>query len=119
MSYEKKETFMGENKSILMFAGELFQNMSVKMSKVNVATHLTTEGVLKAGTPVSKDGKVVDGTITTADKAIGLTYRDVNFTYSNGNESVPVIIFGFVKASAISTLVTADVKTALKMIQIL
>jgi hypothetical protein len=118
MSYEKKETFMGENKSILAFAGELFQNIPVIVTKTNVAAYLTDD-VLKAGTPISKDGKVVDGTTVTADKAIGLLYRDINFKYSNGNESVPVTIFGFVKESALPALVTAGVKTALKMIQIL
>lgn len=118
MSFEKTETYMGENKSILMFAGELFQNLSVKVAKADVKTYLT-DNVLVAGTPISAEGKVVDGTTVTADKAIGLLYRDINFKYSNGNESVPVTIFGFVKASSISELVTDDVKTALKMIQIL
>lgn len=118
MSYENKETFMGENKSILMFAGELFQNIPVKVAKTAIAAYLIDD-VLKAGTPISKEGKVVDGTTVTADKAIGLLYRDINFKYSNGNESVPVTIFGFVKATSLPALVTADVKTALKMIQIL
>lgn len=119
MSIEQKETYMGENKSILMFAGDLFQNMSIKMAKSDVTPYLTTDGILKAGTPVSKNGKVVDGTTITADKTFGITYRDVNFKYSNGNESVPVTIFGFIKASAVSALVTDAVKSALKMIQFL
>ena len=118
MSYEKSESYMGENKSILMFAGELFQNMPVKIAKTDVTTYLTDD-VLKAGTPISKDGKVVDGTTVTADKAIGLLYKDISFKYCNGNVSAPVTIFGFVKASSVSALVTAGVKIALKMIQIL
>lgn len=118
MSMEQKETYMGENKSILMFA-QNFQNIPVKISKANVAAYLTADGILSAGTPVTKDGKVVDGTTVTADKTIGITYRNVNFKYSNGNESVPVTIFGFVKLSAMTALVTDTVKAALKMIQFL
>lgn len=118
MSMEEKETYMGENKSILMYA-QNFQNIAIKMSKADVSKYLTTDGILPAGTPVTKDGKVVDGTTITGDKAIGITYRNVNFKYSNGNESVPVTIFGFVKLSAMTALVTDSVKAALKMIQFL
>lgn len=118
MSYEKTESYMGKNESILALAGELFQNTSVKVAKADVATYLT-DNVLKAGTPLSKDGKVVDGTTVTADKAFGLLYRDVDFTYCNGNESVPVTIFGFIKSDLMPASVTDTVKAAFKMIQFL
>lgn len=115
MSLEKKETIFGENKSLLAVAGELFQNIPVKISKSDV-TSILEDGVLKAGTPISADGKFVDGTTVTADKTFGLVYRDINFTYSNGNESVPLTVFGFVKSTGLPTSVTNDVKTSLKMI---
>ncbi|MDU1340231.1 hypothetical protein [Clostridium butyricum] len=118
MSYERTEKIMGENKSILLVAGMLFQNISVKVKKTDVAAFLTN-GKLKAGTPLTKDGKVVDGTTITADKAFGLLYRDIDLTYSNGNETVPVTIFGFVNSKLLPETVTADVKAALKMIQVL
>lgn len=115
MSLERKETIFGENKSILAMAGELFQNIPVKVKKSDVESILEN-GILKAGTPISADGKYVDGTTVTADKALGLVYRDINFTYSNGNESIPLTVFGFVKSTGLPTSVTNDVKTALKMI---
>ena len=118
MSYENKQTYMGENKTILEFAGELFQNAMVKVKKIDIAE---AEGkrVLKAGTIISKDGKVVDGSTVTNDKAFGLVYRDVDFTYSNGTETIPVTIFGFVKEKALPKTVPEEAKTALKMIQFL
>lgn len=118
MSYERTEKLMGENKSILLVAGMLFQNVPVKVKKTDIASYLV-DGKLKAGTPLSKNGKVVDGTTVTADKAFGLLYKDIDFTYSNGNESVPVTIFGFVNSKVVPNTVTNDVKSALKMIQFL
>ena len=115
MSFEKKETLFGENKFILAMAGELFQNIPVKVKKTDV-TSILEDGVLKAGTPISADGKYVDGTTVTADKVIGLLYKDVNFTYSNGNESVSVTVFGFVKSDGLPSTVTEDIKSKLKMI---
>lgn len=118
MSYERTEKIMGENKSILLVAGMLFQNLNVKVTKSDVESVLV-DGKLKAGTPLSKDGKVVDGTTVTADKVFGLLYRDIDFTYSNGNESVPVTIFGFVNSKVVPSSVTDNIKAALKMIQFL
>lgn len=118
MSYERTEKIMGENKSILLVAGMLFQNVSIKVSKTDIASYLE-EGKLKAGTPLTKDGKVVDGTTVAASKVFGLLYRDFDFTYSNGNETVPVTVFGFVNSKVLPDKVTEDVKAALKMIQIL
>ncbi|MCD3230831.1 MULTISPECIES: hypothetical protein [Clostridium] len=118
MSYETKQTYMGENKTILEFAGELFQNAMVKVKKTDIAEE-KGKRILKAGTVISKDGKVVDGSTVTNDKAFGLVYRDADFTYSNGTETIPVTIFGFIKEKALPKTISEDVKKALKMIQFL
>lgn len=118
MSYETSQTYMGENKTILKFAGELFQNTIVKVAKTDVA-EVDGKRILAAGTVISKDGKVVDGTVVTHDKAFGLVYKDVNFTYSSGTETVPVTIFGFIDESALPAEVAAEAKTAMKMLMFL
>lgn len=115
MSLQRKDTIFGENKSILAMAGESFQNIPVKVNKSDVESALV-DNVLKAGTPMTADGKYVDGTTITDDKAFGLVYRDIDFTYSNGNESVPLTVFGFIKSSAMPERVNDTVKKALKMI---
>jgi len=113
---EVKTTYMGENKTILKLAGELFQNVNIKATKTNITAALNADGCLPAGTVVTKDGKYVDGTIITDDKAYGLVYREVCFKYSNGNESIPVLIFGFVNESTLPKVVSATAKTAMKML---
>ena len=118
MSYVTKTTYMGENKSILQFAGELFQNTMVKVKKTDVE-EADGKRILKAGTVISKDGKVVDGSTVTNDKAFGLVYRDVDFTHSNGNETIPVTIFGFVKEKSLPKSVETEAKAAMKMIMFL
>lgn len=117
---ENQKTYMGENKSILQFAGELFENTLVKVSKTDVPLDSTTgKRILKAGTILSKAGKIVDGTTILNTDAFGLVYRDVDLTLSNGNESVPVTIFGFIKESVLPVAVPADAKTAMKMLMFL
>lgn len=118
MSYENKQTYMGENKTILELAGDLFQNVNVKVLKSDVS-EADGKRILKAGTFITKEGKIVDGTTVTDDKAFGLVYRDVNFTYSNGNETVPVLIFGFINSTTLPKQPSATVKTALKMVTFL
>lgn len=115
---ETTKTYFGENKTILALAGELFQNTNVKVDADDVAT-VDGKKILKAGTVLAKDGKIVDGTTVTHDKAFGLVYRDVDFTLSNGIENVPVTIFGFVKESELPAVVHADAKAVMKMIQFL
>jgi hypothetical protein len=115
MSIEKSNAYMGENKTILELAGELFQNINVKVSKADISSSLV-DGRLKAGTILSKDGKVVDGTTITDDKAYGLVYSDINFTNSNGKETVPVTIFGFIKESTLPKAPSPAAKTAMKML---
>lgn len=115
MSIEKSKSYMGENKTILALAGELFQNVNVKVAKVDINTSLV-DGILKAGTILSKDGKVVDGTTITDDKSYGLVYSDINFTDSNGKETVPVTIFGFIKESTLPKAPSTAAKMAMKML---
>ncbi|MCT4583767.1 MAG: hypothetical protein N4A54_02480 [Peptostreptococcaceae bacterium] len=110
MSFERKRTVFGENKTILEFAGELFQNAMVKVTSSDFQIK---EGkkLLKAGTILSKEGKVVNDAT-----AFGIVYRDVNLTYSNGTETVPVTIFGFVKESALEVKPSQEAKNSMKMI---
>lgn len=118
MSYERTERIMGENKSILLMSGELFQNVPIKVKKADIAASLVN-GVLKAGTLLSKDGKVVDGTTVTNDKAFGVVYKDMDFTYSNGNETVSITIFGFINEKALPKEVPLEAKAAMKMLMFL
>lgn len=113
---EKKNTYMGENKTILKLAGELFQNVSIKIAKADVKVALNADEVLPAGTIITQDGKYVDGTTVTDDKAYGLVYRDINFKYSNGNESVPVTVFGFINEKALPKAPSEAAKSAMKML---
>jgi hypothetical protein len=117
---ETKQTYMGENKTILKLAGELFTCVNVKVLAADVAVDENGKKLLKAGTVISKDGKIVDGTTITNDKAFGLVYATKDFTNSNGNEIVSVLIFGFVDEAAIlPTVVPAAAKTAMKMVTFL
>lgn len=116
--YSKTETLTAANKTILALAGQLFQTTNVKVAKTNVTSKLDA-GVLKAGLVLTKDGKYVDGTTVTADKAFGLLYKDVDFNNSTGTETVSVLIFGFVKESILPEVVPAGAKTAMKMVQFL
>ena len=116
MSIERKNTYMGENKTILKLAGELFQNVNIKAAKTDLAAALNADGVLPAGTLITKDGKIVDGTVITDDKAFGLVYRDVDFKYSNGKETLPVTIFGFINESVLPAVPSAAAKAAMKML---
>ncbi|ENK0558491.1 hypothetical protein FDC49_10495 [Clostridium sporogenes] len=118
MSIERSQSYMGENKTILQFAGELFQNAMVKVKKADVK-EADGKRILKSGTVISKDGKIVDGSTVTNDKAFGLVYRDVNLTYSHGTETVPVTIFGFIKESTLPEAVSPEAKTAMKMLMFL
>jgi monomeric isocitrate dehydrogenase len=117
---ESTKTYMGENKNILQFAGELFQNVGIKINSSDVAVDSSTgKKILKAGTVVSKDGKIVDGTNVTNDKAFGLVYRDIDLTLSNGTETIPVTVFGFINESTLPAEVPSDAKEAMKMLMFL
>ncbi|SCJ52246.1 Uncharacterised protein [uncultured Clostridium sp.] len=116
--YSKTETLTATNKTILALAGQLFQNTNIKVAKTDVTSKLDG-GVLKAGTVLSKDGKYVDGSTVTHDKAFGLLYKDVDFNNSTGKETVSVLIFGFVKESELPEVIDGSAKSAMKMIQFL
>jgi hypothetical protein len=116
---ETKQTYMGENKTILKLAGELFQNVNVKVLAADVAADSNGKKLLKAGTVFTKNGKIVDGTTITNDQAFGLVYATKDFTHSNGNETVSVLIFGFVDESVLPAAVPAAAKTAMKMVSFL
>lgn len=118
MSIETSQKYTGETKTILEFAGELFQNTLVKVKKTDVP-EVDGKRILEAGTFISKDGKIVDGTTVTDDKTFGIVYKDKDFTNSNGTETVAVTIFGFIKESILPKAPSAAVKTALKMVQFL
>lgn len=116
MSIQKSNTYMGENKTILALAGELFQNINVKMKKTDLTAALNVNGILPAGTIVTRDGKYVDGVTITDDKAFGLVYEDVNFNGSTGTENIPVTIFGFIKESTLPKAPSTAAKSAMKML---
>ncbi|HBJ2602290.1 hypothetical protein HYH37_00395 [Clostridium botulinum] len=101
----------GKQKNILELAGELFQNINIKVNKSDATLK---DGILEAGTIVDKVGKK-----STDVNAFGIVYNDVDFNNSHGTEVVPVTIFGFIKESALPEKPTAEVKTVLKMIQFL
>ena len=115
---ETKKSYMGENKTILKLAGELFQNVNIKVAKADVPA-VDGKNFLAAGTLISKDGKIVDGTAITNDKAYGLVYADKDFTNSNGKETVSVLIFGFVNESVLPKVVPDAAKAVMKMIAFL
>lgn len=116
---ETSKTYMGENKTILALAGKLFENVLIKVKVTDVVTDSNGKKLLKAGTILTKDGKVVDGTTITNDKAFGLVYADKDFTNSNGNESVAVTIFGFINEFALPAAVPDQAKTSMKMLTFL
>lgn len=116
MSIQKSNTYMGENKTILALAGELFQNINMKMKKEDLTAALNSDGILPAGTIVTEDGKYVDGTTITDDKAYGLVYSDINFTNSSGTETVPITVFGFIKESTLPKAPSTAAKSAMKML---
>lgn len=118
MSIEKKRTIFGENKTILKYAGNLFQNVLVKVNASDV-TEVDGKRILKGGTILSEDGKIVDGTTITDDNAFGLVYRDIDFTYSNGTETVPVTIFGFIDESVLPEVVSSTAKLKMNMLKFL
>lgn len=103
---------MGSQKNILALAGELFQNINIKVDKSK--TTLNSDEILPAGTFVDKDGKVVNDST-----AFGVVYSDVEFKDSHGTEIVPVTIFGFIKESELPVAPTNETKEALKIIKFL
>lgn len=114
-------------KDIRALAGDHFININLKVTKTNVTSSLVN-GILEAGTLISKDGKTVvtaagqSGAANTTT-AYGIVYADVDFNNSKGTEIVPVMIHGFVKESLIklnsTTALATTEKEALSMIAFL
>lgn len=116
MSIEKSKLYTGSNDTILKCGCDQFHNMAVKVSKDIITPALNADGVLKAGTVLTKDGKFVDGNTVTDDKAYGLVYEDVNFTNSNGTQMVPVTLFGFIDETKLPKPVSTAAKAAMKLL---
>lgn len=110
---QSSTTIFGENKTILELAGDLFQNINIKVNKSDVSSSLDN-GILKAGTIVNKSGVPVND-----NTAFGLVYNDINFTNSTGTEIVPVLIFGFVKTKVLPAQPEEATKLALPLIKFL
>jgi monomeric isocitrate dehydrogenase len=114
-----QQNYSGQSKTILKY-GQNFQNVIVKVAKGDVLVDSSSgKRILKAGTVLSKDGKIVDGSTITNDKAFGLVYNDKDFTNSNGIETVAVTIFGFIDSKALPATVPDAAKTAMKMLYFL
>lgn len=111
-------------KDIRALAGDHFININMKVTKTNVTASLVN-GILEAGTLISKDGKTVVTTAGTPNTTTvyGIVYADVDFNNSKGTEIVPVMIHGFVKESLIklnsTTALATTEKSALNMIAFL
>ncbi|MGL5714189.1 MAG: hypothetical protein ACRCX2_14310 [Paraclostridium sp.] len=106
---QSTKTIGCEQNNILELAGQLFQSTNIKIDKSKVV-----DGKILAGTIVDNTGAKAN----TAN-AFGLVYEDVDFTNSNGTEIVSVLIFGFVKSSALPEAPTNEAKAALPMIKFL
>ena len=108
---------LGEQKNILEIAGQLFQNIDIKVTKSIVNNELVG-GVLRAGTIVDLTGKKAN-TAALASKAVGIVYHDVDFNDSKGTEVVPITVFGFIKKSVLPEVPVNEVLPVLKMIMFL
>lgn len=114
-------------KDIRAIAGDNFVNIPIKVKKADVSAKLVN-GILKAGTLLTAEGKAVTTNSSTTD-AFGIVYEDVDFNNSysadkvadNATETVPVMIHGFVKTKMIKLDSSngAVEKAALKMIAFL
>ncbi len=108
-------------KDIRALAGDHYVNVNVKATKTNLTASLVN-GVLEAGTLVTKDGKTVTSTASTSD-VYGIVFANVDFNNSKGTEVVPVMIHGFANTSKIKLNATAEIaaieKSKLSMIAFL
>lgn len=119
MSIQYSREIQGVNENILAVPDH-FTNVPVKVNLTNVTAGEDGKKILKAGTILSKDGKIVDGTTITDDKAFGLVYREVDFTNAVGTtHTVPVTIHGFINGSKLPKSPSATALGAMKQITIL
>lgn len=106
MHQTSKTISHGQNKLRGIF-GPNFTTLPIKVKKDDVKDSLT-DGVLKAGTLITADGKKVTSSATATD-AYGVVYQDIDFNNSvsadgvanNATEVVPVFVQGTVYESAV------------------
>lgn len=114
-----QQNHLAQSKTILKY-GQNFQNVIVKVDKADVPVDSSTgTKILRAGTILSQNGKIVDGTTVAGDKAFGLVYNDKDFTNSNGTENVAVTIFGFIDSKVLPAAIPDTAKTAMRMLYFL
>lgn len=104
LKVKKLKGIIGGNYTVLPF----------EVKKADVTADLV-DGVLKCGTLLSADGKIV----TTATEAYGIVYTDVDFNDELGNSKiVSLFVQGTVNEDSVifGSLAAADVKAALNKI---
>lgn len=106
-----------QQKNIRALAGDLFQNINIKVAKTAVNASLKN-GILPAGTIVNNKGIPAND-----NTAYGVVYNDVDFNNTKGTEILSVCIFGFLNEAKITeysgTAPSEAAKTALNMIKFL
>lgn len=98
---------------------------SCKVSNTGISADSNGKKIAKAGTPLTGDltvrGTAFAKATTTSgvSNAVGILLHDVDVT--DGTKNAQVVVFGFIDLnkleSDVQELVTAEVKTALRMIQ--
>lgn len=106
-----------EQKSLREICGDHYVNVNVKITKTEVTSNLDN-GILKAGTIITADGKVADNT-----NAFGVLFSDLDFNNSKGTEIGTVLIHGFLNKAKVTkyagTAPTDEQIAALSMIKFL
>lgn len=98
---------------------------SCKVANTGISADSDGKKIVKAGTPISGSLEargtafVKASTTEGVSNATGILLHDVDVT--DGTKNAQVVVFGFIDLnkldSAVQELVTAEVKTALRMIQ--
>ena len=74
-------------KKLRLIAGGHYIALPMKIKKADVKAKLNADGVLEAGTLITKDGKVAT-TTSNATNAYGILYQDVSFKGSMSADGV-------------------------------
>lgn len=98
---------------------------SCKVANTGVSADSDGKKIVKAGTPISGDltargtAFVKASTTSGVSNATGILLHDVDVT--DGTKNAQVVVFGFIDLTKLDAdvqeLVTAEVKTALRMVQ--
>lgn len=113
MSKQYSREVFGANENILSIPDH-FINVPMKIKSENVTADSSGKKILKAGTILSKEGKVVnDGT------AYGIVYIDMDLTHVGESETVPVTVHGFINGKKLPTQPSTEALAAMKQITIL